>query len=260
MAQNKPRISNSSKDLLLIGGLTALVLILSYFFNTFLFLVELFRKHPRALTFIDEIIVGLMTIALGFAVFSLRRWRELKKEIRVRMEAERKLTVLATHDELTGCLNFRSTMEALENEISRSRRYQSKFSMIMIDIDDFKKINDVYGHLAGNDAITAVANVVKSSVRNIDVVGRYGGDEFIILLPETDPQHAQVVTDRIRSGLEKVTVASTHLENDRELTIKFSAGIASFPNNAKDSKELIWFVDSALRQAKQEGKDRVIVA
>jgi len=181
------------------------------------------------------------------------------EDITERRELEEKLKTLASHDELTGCINFRSTMELLENEIARSKRYQKKFSIIMIDIDHFKRINDKYGHLAGNDALVAFANVVKNSVRSIDIVGRYGGEEFIIVLPESDPQQALVVIERIRNNLAQTKITSAHLEKEKELALKFSAGIVAFPYNAKDLKGLIWVVDRALRQAKQEGKNRVVL-
>ncbi|MDD1778552.1 MAG: sensor domain-containing diguanylate cyclase [Candidatus Helarchaeota archaeon] len=178
------------------------------------------------------------------------------EDITERKELEEKLKTLASHDELTGCINFRSLMELLENEIARSKRYQKEFIIIMIDIDHFKRINDEYGHLAGNDALAAFANVVKNSVRSIDTVGRYGGEEFIIVLPETNLQHALVALERMRNNIEKTKITSPHLEKEKELALKFSAGIAVFPNNAKDLKELIWVADSALRQAKQEGGNR----
>jgi diguanylate cyclase (GGDEF)-like protein/PAS domain S-box-containing protein len=181
------------------------------------------------------------------------------EDITERKELEEKLKTMASHDELTGCVNFRSTMELLENEIARSKRYQKKFSIIMIDIDHFKKINDEYGHLVGNDALVAFANVVKNSVRSVDIVGRYGGEEFIIILPETDPQHALVVLERIRNDLEQTKITSPHLENAKEFTLQFSAGIVAFPYNAEDLKELIWVTDNALRQAKREGKNRAFL-
>ena len=176
------------------------------------------------------------------------------EDITERKELEDKLKTLASHDELTGCLNFRSIMEFLENEFARSQRYQKNFSIIMIDIDRFKRINDEYGHLAGNDALAAFAKVVNHSVRSIDVVGRWGGEEFIIILPESDQQQASVVIERIRNNLAQTKITSAHLEKDKEFTLKFSAGIAIFPHNAKDLKELIWVADSAMRQAKQEGR------
>jgi diguanylate cyclase (GGDEF)-like protein/PAS domain S-box-containing protein len=181
------------------------------------------------------------------------------EDITERKVLEEKLKTLASHDELTGCVNFRSTMKLLENEITRSQRYKKKFSIIMIDIDHFKRINDEYGHLVGNDALATFAKVIKNSVRNIDAVCRYGGEEFIIILPESDSQQALAVLDRIRSNLEQTKITSSRLENGKELSLKFSAGIAAFPYNAKDLKELIWVVDGALRQAKQEGKNRAVL-
>jgi diguanylate cyclase (GGDEF)-like protein/PAS domain S-box-containing protein len=181
------------------------------------------------------------------------------EDITERKGLEEKLKALASRDELTGCVNFRSIMEFLESEIARSRRYQKKFSVVMTDIDNFKRINDDHGHLAGNDALVAFANVVKNSVRSIDIVGRYGGDEFIIVLPESDSQHALIVLERIRNDFKRTKITSPHVENTEELKFKFSAGIAVFPYNAKDLKELIWVADNALRQAKQEGKDQVVL-
>jgi len=181
------------------------------------------------------------------------------EDITERKELAEKLKTMASHDELTGCVNFRSTMELLEKEIARCKRYQKKFSIIMIDIDHFKRINDEYGHLVGNDALITFANVVKNSVRSIDIVGRYGGEEFMIILPETDPQHASVVLERIRNDLEQTKITSAHLETAKEFTLQFSAGIVAFPYNAEDLKELIWVSDNALRQAKREGKNRVVL-
>ncbi|MDD3374352.1 MAG: GGDEF domain-containing protein [Candidatus Omnitrophica bacterium] len=94
--------------------------------------------------------------------------KQLNAEIQYRKEAEEKLKVLASHDELTGCVNFRSTMEFLENEIARSNRYQKSFSMIMVDVDYFKRVNDEYGHLVGNDALVAFTSVIKKSIRAVE--------------------------------------------------------------------------------------------
>jgi len=181
------------------------------------------------------------------------------EDITKRKELEEKLEILASHDELTGCLNFRSTMEFLTNEIARSRRYQRNFSIAMIDIDYFKRINDMYGHQAGNDALVAFVTVVKSSMRSIDVVGRYGGEEFIIIFPESNPQHALVVLERIRNNLEQTKIALSYLEKEKEFTLQFSAGIVAFPYNAGDLKELLWVADNALLQAKREGRNRAVL-
>ena len=178
------------------------------------------------------------------------------EDISERKELEERLKALASRDELTGCVNFRTIMELLENEITRSKRYRKTFSVIMIDIDRFKKINDEYGHLAGNDALAAFAGVLRNSVRSIDSVGRYGGEEFLIVLPESDPQHALVVLERLRKNIEQTRITSPHMKKTIDFTLEFSAGIAVFPLNAKDLKELIWIADSALYQAKLTGGNR----
>jgi len=172
------------------------------------------------------------------------------EDITKRKEAEEKLKTMAGHDELTGCANFRSIMEILEKELARSKRYQKEFAIIMLDIDHFKRINDDYGHLAGNDVLVFFANVLKNSVRNVDVVGRYGGDEFIIILTESDSQHTSGILERIRNNLSQAKITSPHIKNTQKFTLKSSAGIATFPHDAKDVKELILFADKALLQAK----------
>jgi diguanylate cyclase (GGDEF)-like protein/PAS domain S-box-containing protein len=181
------------------------------------------------------------------------------EDVTARRELEEKVKTAASHDELTGCVNFGSTMKFIENEIARSERYDKEFTIIMIDIDNFKRINDEHGHQAGNDALIAFTTVVKNSVRSVDVAGRYGGEEFIIVLPESVPQDALVVLERIRNNLARTKITSPYIESGKEITLKFSAGIVSYPYNAKDLKELIWVADCALRQAKQEGKNRAVL-
>ena len=181
------------------------------------------------------------------------------EDITERREIEAKLKKLASHDELTGCVNLRAILELLEKEIVRSRRYKKKFSVIMIDIDDFKKKNDEYGHPVGNDILVAFAKAIKNSLRSIDTVGRYGGEEFIVILPETEAQQSLVVLNRIRNSLEQTKITSPHLDKANEITLKFSAGIAMFPYNAQDLKGLIWVADNALLQAKKQGKNRSVL-
>ncbi|MBN2483992.1 MAG: diguanylate cyclase [Candidatus Omnitrophica bacterium] len=181
------------------------------------------------------------------------------EDITAYKEAEEKLKNLASHDELTGCVNFRSIMELLETELARSKRYQKTFSIVMIDIDHFKKINDDHGHLAGNDVLIAFAHVVKRSIRSIDIVGRYGGDEFMLVFPETDAQQALVVLERVRNYFNRTKITLPQAKDAGEFTLEFSAGVAVFPCNARDLKELIWIADNALRQAKRQGKNRAVL-
>jgi len=181
------------------------------------------------------------------------------EDVTERVLMENKLKTLASHDELTSCLNFRAIMELLENEIARSARYKKVFTMVMVDIDQFKNINDKYGHIAGSEILSAFAKTLKNSVRNVDIVGRYGGDEFIIVLPETDSQEALLVLERVRNSLGSLRVISSSIKNTEEPILQFSAGVAVFPRNAKNLEELLRAADGALRQAKCEGKNRAVL-
>ncbi|MFA4992892.1 MAG: GGDEF domain-containing protein, partial [Candidatus Omnitrophota bacterium] len=166
---------------------------------------------------------------------------------------------LAYHDKLTGCVNYTWIVEFLEKEIARSRRFIKEFSIILIDIDHFKAINDTYGHLVGNDALTAFAAVIKANLRSMDIVGRYGGEEFLIILPELGSNGALEVLERIRNKLSEARITSRHLKEGIDISLQFSAGVASFPYNANNANDLIKLADDVLYQAKQKGRDRVLV-
>jgi len=166
---------------------------------------------------------------------------------------------LAYHDKLTGCVNYTWIVEFLEKEIARSRRFIKEFSIILIDVDHFKAINDTYGHLVGNDALAAFACVIKANLRNMDIVGRYGGEEFLIILPELGSNGALEVLERIRGKLAEARITSRHLKDGIGISLQFSAGVASFPYNANNANDLIKLADDVLYQAKQKGRDRVLV-
>ena len=181
------------------------------------------------------------------------------EDITERREIEQKLKALANHDQLTGCFNFRSSMEFISNEIARCGRYQRVFSLVMIDVDHLKEINDMHGHQTGNDVLIAFADVFKRNARELDVVGRYGGDEFIIILPETNAQQALVVLERIQDEVSRINLTSPMVRDTKELKLQLSAGIASYPDNARSVKELIYVADNAQLQAKQKGRNQVLL-
>lgn len=176
-------------------------------------------------------------------------------------QLEEQLKRLAHYDKLTGCVNFRLTMEFLEREVSRATRLQKPLTAIMIDLDYFKEINDTYGHIVGNEALKIFASILKKSVRTIDIVGRYGGDEFLIVLPETNPQQARGIMERVREKALNIKVRTIYLrgKDDDGIMLKFSAGIAAIPYNANSMNTLLKVVDKTLYHAKALGRDTIFL-
>jgi diguanylate cyclase (GGDEF)-like protein len=162
------------------------------------------------------------------------------------------LTVI---DDLTGLYNFRYFTRKLIDEVMRAERYKLPLSVIMVDIDWFKKCNDTYGHLFGNRVLQGLAANIKESVREVDVVCRYGGEEFAVILPQTRKNDAQMIGERIRRKVE----SNEFLTGGEGLPVKVtvSLGVASFPENGRTSKDLIAKVDQALYLAKGKGKNLV---
>lgn len=159
---------------------------------------------------------------------------------------------LSIHDGLTGVHNHAYIVGVLDAEVERSRRYNTTFSVILFDVDDFKLINDEYGHLAGDQALRSITQVMKESLRTIDKIGRYGGEEFLLILPETDLDKAAIVAERLRKAVE---TAGLRLE-DKSVRISVSGGIATYTPGI-ESKKIIKIADDNLYRAKKEGKNRI---
>jgi len=164
--------------------------------------------------------------------------------------------ILATIDPLTNIFNRRHITDILAKETDRSKRFSNTFSIVMIDIDDFKQVNDQHGHVIGDMVLKAFARGVKEKLRQYDVLGRYGGEEFLLILPELDSDETFEVVDRIRNHIEHMTI---NLENDLTLQVTSSFGAASFPADAESSMELLIKADERLYSAKRTGKNKVVV-
>ena len=161
---------------------------------------------------------------------------------------------LATIDPLTGCLNRRALQEKLEAELDRSRRYAFALTILMIDIDRFKHINDTRGHLAGDAVLRQLGDLLREQVRSMDIVARYGGEEFVVGLPNTDTDGGLVFAERLRERVGDYPFAS----GDEMLRVTISVGVATFPADGVSTvDELFGRADAALYRAKHEGRNLV---
>lgn len=163
---------------------------------------------------------------------------------------------IAFTDSMTGLYNRRYLMEQIEREFARASRSESAFSVIMIDLDGLKTVNDRFGHHGGDAILKELGRIIKADTRTSDVAGRLGGDEFMLLASETDSSEACNIGERIRSQVEQY-----HTEIDgEELGASISVGVASYPSHASDVKELLQKADEAMYNAKRSGKNRICLA
>lgn len=168
----------------------------------------------------------------------------------------RDLEYYATRDPLTDLFNQRVFWEMLGYEIGRSQRHEYKFGLMLIDLDNFKAINDNYGHRVGDCFLQSLAINIRQALRNEDIFARYGGDEFVIILPETDLEGAAQIANRV---LATVTSMALPHEDGAPIKATVSIGLAIFPDHAKDSKDLFLFADTLMYKAKGGGKNRVAI-
>ncbi len=175
-------------------------------------------------------------------------------------EQQHRLRVLAQTDALTGLANFRSLTLRLEEEFRRASRYQYPLSVVVIDLDHLKAINDGMGHDVGNRAILALAGHLKSNLRESDFAARFGGDEFVALLPHQTALEAAAFAERIRAGLRNVTVQRSD-GRPAPFGLSVSVGIADVSQSSprESTEALLKAADAALYVAKREGRDRVVV-
>ncbi len=167
-----------------------------------------------------------------------------------------KLYELATKDGLTKLYINRHFKTLLENEIRRCARYKHNISLIMLDIDDFKQINDTYGHITGDQILREVGNQINTGIRKIDIAARYGGEEFVILLPETTSEGAAIIAERLRKNIEKINIKTN---DGKFVQTSVSIGISQFPKDADNMQDLIDMADKALYHSKKNGKNLVSI-
>jgi diguanylate cyclase (GGDEF)-like protein len=180
---------------------------------------------------------------------------ELKKTNDELVEANRQLEKISTTDALTGLANRRYLLENFNVECERAKRYGHYFSILLIDVDFFKKVNDTYGHICGDMVLRQTADILRKTVRSTDFVARYGGEEFLVLLPETDNKQTRVIAEKLRHEVELHRI----IFEEKSLSITISIGIATYPDiDSCDSVQLLKAADLALYDAKRNGRNRVV--
>ncbi|HET6371616.1 MAG TPA: diguanylate cyclase, partial [Nitrospiria bacterium] len=179
----------------------------------------------------------------------------ITREITQRKKKEEELKAQAMTDGLTGLTNLRSFVARLEQEIERANRYSHPLSLILIDVDHFKEYNDRNGHLQGNQALVRLAQLLTKNSRKSNIVSRYGGEEFAILLPETGKQTAVQAAVRLRRAVEDADFPNQ--QNQPLGTLSISLGVSSYPQDADGQAALIEAADRSLYLAKRRGRNRV---
>lgn len=205
---------------------------------------------------LDETVIGSLSVAVSKPNAYNARQAEFLGELAVQISGPiqnslmfEKVLKKSRYDELTGLFNRRTMDEQMITEVSRHSRYGGVFSLILLDLDSMKQINDQYGHLIGDGLLSSTGNMLKENIRSADQAFRYGGDEFAILLPNTSPSGAVVVAERIRELLETKLVI-----NDMNITA--SVGLASWPMDGSEAHDIVAIADAALYKAKSEGGNR----
>ena len=175
---------------------------------------------------------------------------DLQKQL---LATQEKLRVQATHDGLTKLLNRNSIMEIIDMEFERSERGNIPMGIIMVDIDHFKKINDTYGHQAGDEVLKEVASQLNRSIRTYDRIGRYGGEEFLIFLPDCNPEKIKVIAERLRKNVS----GNEYIFNEQKINVTISLGLTvNGDENILSPEMMIHVADTGLYEAKRSGRDK----
>jgi two-component system, cell cycle response regulator len=192
-------------------------------------------------------------IAIGDHLFRFDMLDEIDREF------QQQIHRLLSHDELTGLLTSKSFFSELRREASRAEAETLPFCVLMMDIDHFKTVNDIYGHLVGSQTLEAVGGVIKKALRAGDVAARFGGEEFAAFLLDADYAQGVVAAERVRSAVEKHEFKATRQDfpEPQTLNITISVGVAAFPDDGKDPIHLVELADSALYRAKRSGRNRI---
>lgn len=215
--------------------------LLSFLSASVWFLADVAGGHFQAIPVVTYWNAAVLWGFFYFTVLVLSRLRSA-------VEHEKSL---ARQDQLTGVASRRAFLETAEIEWERSRRFHRSFTLVMLDCDDFKRVNDRYGHAAGDLVLRAVADTLAANLRGLDLLARFGGDEFVALLPETDEDQARAVVPRLREALAKSPVLTRH-------SVTCSLGVATWRAEAGTLEDALQAADAVMYAAKHAGKNTVV--
>ncbi len=233
----------------LIVGIFSTISILCWLYYLELLFTSKYLIPPLHQEKVLEIGLGMaLFMGMGVALGHLSSKQKAQQEM---------LEGLSVRDRLTGLLNYGYFIDHLEKEQKRALRYQNPLSVIMLDVDYFKRFNDTFGHERGNEVLKRVTKVITKRIRNVDIAARYGGEEFVVTLPNATKKQALAVAERIRTAIEKETFKGNAAQPVVHVTI--SGGIASYPSQAEDIEQLVYKADQALYVAKETGRNQICV-
>ena len=239
--EDTDKTSFFSNPIALNEGIRSMVCVPLVFQSRIMGILYLDDYKPRQF---DREKLNLLAILASFAAMAIHN---------ATLHKQTKLMTIT--DALTGLHNHRYFKQYFKKEMARAKRYHKPFSLIMMDVDDFKSFNDSFGHAAGDDLLRILGAVIMETVRGVDVAFRYGGEEFIVLLPETRLEKAILAAERLRQAVQRGTAEKLAGAASHGVTV--SIGVASYPENADKMDELFNIVDSLLYMAKRCGKNKV---
>ena len=202
-----------------------------------------------AVALVDAVLLAVIVTIVAYFAFVRPKERQIREIMAALEEAKQDAENLARFDALTGVLSRRALLEALDVEVARAKRYKNALSCLMIDLDHFKLFNDTYGHQFGDKVLQRIARVISGRCRTNDHLGRYGGEEFLIILPQTGIDGATTFAERVRAA-----VAETSLDRDEE-RVTLSIGVAEWRDGDDSARRLISQADRALLEAKATGRN-----
>jgi diguanylate cyclase (GGDEF)-like protein len=248
IARQLPLLERGSRDLMSTGLAVAWIVVISSFAAVQITLRKVVRPLEELSGAADSIAAGDLNARAPVAGD-----REIARLGVAFNHMADELRAHARTDELTGLPNFRAFRERIDDEIVRAARYPERFGVLVLDLDRFKKYNDSFGHLAGNDALARVARVIREAVRGVDFAARYGGEEFAVIVPRIDAGTLSMIAERIRAGVEALPAPP----DGAALTV--SIGGAIYPDDGSEVDALFVAADKRLYQAKERGRNRVVI-